>query len=297
GMMDMKQAMDESDRVTAEFSLSRTGRTIVDRGAEPFGTGSVQNQAAPTPLIPALIFDESVGAVACRLLAQDAELKQIEALIRNNLARCFCNAASVADLLIDHLRTHATLAPHQDGLERYPADYGALLGKTSLLGAPDRQRVLAQTALRTAVSALEDYASRVAQLNERFIQSELAFREKMQQPLADLSADARDFLAKARDENTDLVVLGLAQRGKHAHNEITAFLKQIHALFGNSPDVKDHDRFKRVAARLDPRMAERLTARMKDAQSFERRLVWQSRALNLRQQHCQQIAGGQEIDL
>lgn len=289
GMMDMKQTVDESDRVNrkaAEFSLSRTGRTIVDRG-----------EAAPTSLIPALKFDESVGAVACRLLAQDAELKQIETLIRHSLARCFCNAASVADRLIDHLRTHATLAPHQDGLERHPADYGALLGKTSLFGAPNRQRVLAQTALRKAVSALEDYASRVAQLNEHFIQSELAFREKMQQPLADLSADARDLLARARNEDTDLVVLGSAQRGNHAHNEITAFLTHIRALFGNSLDAKDNDRLKRVAARLDPRMAERLTTRMKDAQSFERRLVWQSRALHLRQQHCQQIAGGQEIDL
>ncbi|MGW6778753.1 Ti-type conjugative transfer relaxase TraA [Brucella pseudogrignonensis] len=300
GMTDMKQTVDDSDRVNrkaAEFSLSRTGRTIVDRGAQPFGTGSVQNQAAPAPLIPALIFDESVGAVACRLLAQNADLKQIEALIRHSLARCFCNAASVADLLIDHLRTHATLAPHQDGLERHPADYGALLGKTSLFGAPNRQRVLAQTALRTAVSALEDYASRVAQLNERFIQSELAFREKMQQPLADLSADAGDFLARARDENTDLVVLGSAKRRKQADNEIAAFLTQIRARFGESLEVNGNDRFRRVAARLDARMAERMTARMKDAQSFERRLVWQSRALNLQQQHCQQIAGGQEIDL
>lgn len=300
GVADIKQAMDNRDRVNrkaAEVSLSRTCQTIVDSGPQPFETGRVRNQAAATPLIPALIFHESVHKVACRLVAQDADLKQIETLIRNSLARCFCDSASVADRLIDHLLTHATLAPYQDGLERHPTDYGAMLGKTSMFGAPNRQRVLAQTALRTAVSALEDYASRVAPLNERFIQSELAFREKMQHPLADLSEDARDFLVTARHKNTDLLVLASTQQGKHAHNEIAAFLTQIRARFGKSLEVSGNDRFQRAAARLDPRMAERLTSRIENAQSFERRLVWQSRALNLQQQHCQQIAGGQEMDL
>ncbi|MBD7991742.1 Ti-type conjugative transfer relaxase TraA [Ochrobactrum sp. Sa2BUA5] len=263
---------------------------------EACDASTVQSHQAERPLIPALIFEESVRDVASRLTVQDADLGELEQLARKNLAQCFRNPVAVADLLINHIRARGTLAPHQQALQRRPADFGDHLARTGILGWPSRQRIVAQASLRISVSALENYAQRFTQLMQSFMASELEFREKMRQPIADLSPRARDLLARVEVENQDLLALVMTTKGACAHREAQAFLAQIGARFGACNPV-DGERFQRVAAMLEPQAAARLALRVKTAQSLHHLVAWQSRAERLHEDHCQQTDACQTIDL
>lgn len=261
-------------------------------------TSPSQKHSLDKPLIPALTFQESISAMAARLAAQDPDLGQIEKLIRKSLARCFSNSAAVADLFINHIHAQGALAPHLKRLESRPADFGDLLGKRSFPGWANRQRVLAQASLRVGLTALENYGQRFAQLTESFGASEVEFRKKMQQPLADLSPGARNFLAGADDEKADLVGLVSTQHGKRAHTEIQAFLAQIRERFADKNLTPlESERFQRVMTMLDPCAAERLASRVRNTVAIDNRVAWQWRALHLQEHLCQQTADRQEIDL
>ncbi|WP_285540884.1 Ti-type conjugative transfer relaxase TraA [Brucella sp. NBRC 12950] len=249
------------------------------------------------PLIPALtVFNQSVPETVSRLVLADPDAKRFERTVRQDFAKCFVDHGNVADLFISHVQQGGTIGKHLADMEIRPQDFGELLGKTSIFGRPNEARQAALAGLRFVSSSLDDYARCYTTLTANLTRQEEAFRDKMQTPIADLSARTKRFISKLHDHQTDMAKLLNSDDCRKARMEISGLLTEINERFGAfKASPTESERFNRMVATLDPVVAEHVTTLLQQVQASDSRANWQLRAMSLHQNITQSLDGGHDL--
>ncbi|QWK81275.1 Fic family protein [Ochrobactrum sp. BTU1] len=257
----------------------------------------VEEEQTEQPLIPAItIFKESVSKTVSRLVLANPDVKRFERMVRQDFAKCFVDHGHVADRFIDNVQQGNEVGKLLMDMEKRPQDFGELLGKTSISGRQSEARKAALDGLRLVSSSLDDYARCYTVLTANLTQQEVAFRDKMQTPIADLSAGTKSFISKMHDDETDIAKLLSSDDCRKARKEITGLLTEINERFGAfkiSPT--ESERFNRVVATLDPVVAEHVTAQLQQIQASDTRATWQLRAISQTQGMCPSLDDGHEL--
>lgn len=257
----MMQARDESITIGNTVDLPdphpRSGQTFT------FVATAVRLAETVTNLIDARTeWPRSITETVERRLADHPMLDAGAARLADVARRAFADPQRVAANLVEAVRqgglTGDALA---DRLRQAPQEFGTLHGERSLLGRDDTARASALDALPRVIAALQDFSGTHDRLKISLTADETQFRERMREPVRDLSPEAKAVVSKFHADRS--FVPGPAD--EKGLRELKAFSSGLQERFGTTDGRIDLQRLSDAIG--DPARAEAFANGMQKTQA------------------------------
>ncbi|MBP8939282.1 MAG: Fic family protein [Agrobacterium sp.] len=183
--------------------------------------------------------------------------------------------ASAANVWTDPDRVAASLADaiHGGGVDAErlayqiqtdPQRFGQLLGKQTVFGRDDDTRRMAVAALPLAVAALQDYGTARTALKSALTQQEARFRDLMREPIAELSPEARDLVARFA---ADRLNFSVSTTDEKSIRELRSYAGTMQARFAMSDGEIDKQRLAQALKDAGPERIESIAGIVQNARS------------------------------
>lgn len=257
----MMQARDESITIGNTVDLPdphpRSGETF------SFVASAARLAGTVTNLIDARTeWARSITETVERRLADHPMLDASATRLAEAVRETFQDPERVAANLVDDIRrgtlTGDALA-HR--LRQEPQEFGTLRGDRSLLGRDDETRTSALDALPRVISAVRDFGRAHEALNFSLTADETQFRERMREPVKDLSPEAKAVVSKFHADRS--FVPGAAD--EQGLCELKAFSNELKERFGTTDGRIDLQRLSDAIG--DPARAEAFANGMQRTQA------------------------------
>lgn len=226
----MMQATDESITIGNTVDLPdphpRSGQTFT------FIASATRMAETVTNLIDARTeWPRSITETVERRLADHPMLEAGAARLADAARSAFADPERVAASLFEAVRQGALTGDAlADRVRQAPQEFGTLRGERSLLGRDDAARASALDALPRVIAALQDVSGTHDRLKVSITADERQFRERMREPVRDLSEEAKAVVSKFHADRS--FVPGPAD--EKGLRELKAFSSGLQERFGTT---------------------------------------------------------------
>lgn len=257
----MMQARDESITIGNTVDLPdphpRSGQTFT------FVATAVRLAETVTNLIDARTeWPRSITHTVERRLADHPMLEAGAARLADAARSAFADPERVAAGLVEAVRQGALTGDAlSHRLRQAPEALGTLRGERSLLGRDDAARASALDALPRLIAALQDFSGTHDRLKVSLTADETQFRERMREPVRDLSPEGKAVVAKFHADRS--FVPGPAD--EKGVRELKAFSSGLQERFGSTDGRIDLQRLSDAIG--DPARAEAFANGMQRTQA------------------------------
>lgn len=255
------------------------------------------------PLIAAVTeWPNSVAETVAGKIDNRPEIQTFKGRMVEAIQAVWQNPQAVLDELQNRIEVERRpVADFAQEIRNNPESLGELKGSRSVFGRNDQVRENALAGVPLAVSAMHDYGQLRQTLTADMTHDEERFRERMREPVNDLSPQARSLVGQIENAPSHEVA-ALMARGEHtsALQELRGFVEDVRLRFkGQGSKALDQDRLSQALPNVPPEKIQAFSAGFARAEAIESRIgaIEQASSQAHAQTHAQthSVSKGYEI--